>query len=161
MTRQSGFKKNIILIQGSLQVNTANIDSQTANPFLYNTFNLPNNANISRCYLEVANQNEYPDIHFKPATNPARVFRELMGYIYGNNDFQGGTLLSISNFESLFPFVYFDLTKQKMDIKDGVTKLSFHYELSANPNADYNFCAILNEREAEIKQEDGKLLLRA
>ena len=161
MTRQSGFKKNIILIQGSLQVNTANIDSQTANPFLYNTFNLPNNANISRCYLEVANQNEYPDIHFKPATNPARVFRELMGYIYANNDFQGGTLLSRSNFESLFPFVYFDLTKQKMDIKDGVTKLSFHYELSANPNADYNFCAILNEREAEIKQEDGKLLLRA
>ena len=161
MTRQSGFKKNIILIQGSLQVNTANIDSQTANPFLYNTFNLPNNANISRCYLEVANQNEYPDIHFKPATNPARVFRELMGYIYANNDFQGGTLLSRSNFESLFPFVYFDLTKQKMDIKDGVTKLSFHYELSANANADYNFCAILNEREAEIKQEDGKLLLRA
>ena len=49
-----------------------------------------------------------------------------------------------------------------MDIKDGVTKLSFHYELSANPNADYNFYAIvLNEREAEIKQEDGKLLLRA
>ena len=84
-----------------------------------------------------------------------------MGYIYANNDFQGGTLLSRSNFESLFPFVYFDLTKQKMDIKDGVTKLSFHYELSANPNADYNFCAILNEREAEIKQEDGKLLLRA
>ena len=84
-----------------------------------------------------------------------------MGYIYANNDFQGGTLLSRSNFESLFPFVYFDLTKQKMDIKDGVTKLSFHYELSANANADYNFCAILNEREAEIKQEDGKLLLRA
>ena len=84
-----------------------------------------------------------------------------MGYIYANNDFQGGTLLSRSNFESLFPFVYFDLTKQKMDIKDGVTKLSFHYELSANANTDYNFCAILNEREAEIKQEDGKLLLRA
>ena len=147
-------------------INTANIDSQTANPFLYNTFalttanaNAP--ANITRCYLEVANGNEYPDIHFKPSTDPARVFREVMGYIYANNDFQGGTLLNILNFESLFPFVYFDLTKQKMNIKDGVTKLSFHYELSANPNADYNFYAIINEREAEIKQEDGKLLLRA
>ena len=60
-------------------INTANIDSQTANPFLYNTFalttanaNAP--ANISRCYLEVGNGNEYPDIHFKPATDPARVF---------------------------------------------------------------------------------------
>ena len=143
-------------------INTANIDSQTANPFLYNTFNLPNNANVSRCYLEVGNGNEYPDIHFKPATDPARVFREVMGYVYANNDFQGGTLLNRSNFESLFPFIYFDLTKQKMDIKDGVTKLAFHYELSANPNADYNFYAIiLHEREAEITQESGKLIIRA
>ena len=143
-------------------INTANIDSQTANPFLYNTFSLPNNANISRCYLEVGNGNEYPDIHFKPATDPARVFREVMGYVYANNDFQGGTLLNRTNFESLFPFVYFDLTKQKMDIKDGVTKLAFHYELSANPNADYNIYAIvLHERIAEIEQQGGKLLLRA
>ena len=143
-------------------INTANIDSQTANPFLYNTFNLPNTANISRCYLEVGNGNEYPDIHFKPATDPARVFREVMGYVYANNDFQGGTLLNRTNFESLFPFIYFDLTKQKLDIKDGVTKLSFHYELSANPNADYNIYAlILHERVAEIEQQGGKLLLRA
>ena len=143
-------------------INTANIESQTANPFLYNTFNLPNNANISRCYLEVGNGNEYPDIHFKPATDPARVFREVMSYVYANNDFQGGTLLNRTNFESLFPFVYFDLTKQKMDIKDGVTKLAFHYELSANPNADYNIYAIvLHERIAEIEQQGGKLLLRA
>ena len=143
-------------------INTANIGAQTANPFLYNTFSLPNNANISRCYLEVGNGNEYPDIAFKPATDPSRVFREVMGYVYANNDFQGGTLLNRSNFENLFPFVYFDLTKQKMDIKDGVTKLSFHYELSANPNADYNIYAlVLHEREAEIEQQSGKLLLRA
>ena len=143
-------------------INTANIDSQTANPFLYNTFNLPNNANLSRCYLEVGNGNEYPDIHLKPATDPSRVFREVMSYVYANNDFQGGTLLNRTNFESLFPFVYFDLTKQKMDIKDGVTKLAFHYELSANPNADYNIYAlVLHERIAEIEQQGGKLLLRA
>ena len=143
-------------------INTANINVQTANPFLYNTFNLPNNANISRCYLEVGNGNEYPDIHFKPATDPARVFREVMGYVYANNDFQGGTLLNRSNFENLFPFVYFDLTKQKIDLKDGVTKLSFHYELSANPDADYNIYAlVLHEREVVIEQKSGKLLLRA
>ena len=43
-----------------------------------------------------------------------------MSYIYADNDYQGGTLLNRSNFETLFPFVYFGLTKQKMDIKDGV-----------------------------------------
>ena len=143
-------------------INTANVNEQEQNPFLYNTFNLPNNANISRCYLEVGNGNEYPDIAFKPATDPARVFREVMGYVYANNDFQGGTLLNRSNFENLFPFVYFDLTKQKIDLKDGVTKLSFHYELSADPDADYNIYAlVLHEREAEIEQKSGKLLLRA
>ena len=146
-------------------ISTANINSQTANPFLYNTFSLPtggNAAKISRCYLEVGNGNEYPDVHFKPATDPARVFREVMSYVYANNDFQGGTLLNRSNFENLFPFVYFDLTKQKMDIKDGVTKLAYHYELSNNPNANYNIYAlVLHERVAEITQQDGKLLLRA
>ena len=40
-----------------------------------------------------------------------------------------------------------------MDIKDGVTKLAFHYELKANPDADYNIYALeLHEREAEKEQ---------
>ena len=143
-------------------IDTARVNSQTENPFLYDTFDLPNNANISSCYLEVGNGNNYPDLYLKPATDPARVFREVMGYIYANNDFQGGTLLNRTNFESLFPFLYFDITKQKMDIKDGVTKLTFHYELSANPNANYNIYAlVLHEQTAEISQQDGKLLLRA
>ena len=142
-------------------INLANEESQTANQFLYNTFNLPNNAKMTRCYLEVGNGNEYPDVHFKPNTDPARVFREVMAYVYANNDFQGGTLLKRSNFESLFSFVYFDLTKQKMDIKDEVTKLAFHYELSEAPNANYTLYAlVLHERTAEIEQTGGKLLLR-
>ena len=91
-----------------------------------------------------------------------RVFRNVMSYVYANNDYQGGTLLNRTNFENLFPFVYFDLTKQKMDIKDGVTKLAFHFELSANPNANYILYAlVLHERIAEISQQDGKVLLRA
>ena len=48
-------------------INIARIESQTENPFLYDTFRLPANANVARCYLEVAN--EYPDIHFKPSTD--------------------------------------------------------------------------------------------
>ena len=76
--------------------------------------------------------------------------------------FQGGTILDITSYKTLYPILYFDLTKQKMDIKDRVTKLAFHYELSANPNADYNIYAlVLHEREVEIEQKDGKLLLRA
>ena len=86
-------------------IDTARIDSQTENPFLYDTFNLPNNTNISRCYLEVGNGNEYPDIHLKPSTDMTRVFRNVFSYVHANNDYQGGTLLNRSNFENLFPFI--------------------------------------------------------
>lgn len=61
-----------------------------------------------------------------------------------------------SNFSTLFPFVSFDLTKQKMDIKDGVTKLAFHYELSGNTGADYNvYSLVLHEREVELDKKGG------
>ena len=48
-----------------------------------------------------------------------------------------------------------------MDIKHGVTKLAFHYELSGTTATNYSIYAIvLNEKEAEIEKEGGKLLLR-
>ena len=144
-------------------INTPNIESQTANPFLYNTFSVSTDPQtLNRCYLEVGNGNEYPVIHYKPSEDPSRVFRDVMSYVFANNDFQGGTLLNRQNFENIFPFVYFDLTKQKINLKDGVTKLSFHYELSGATAANYNIYAlVLHERQAEIEQKSGKLLLRA
>ena len=52
------------------------------------------------------------------------------------------------------------MTKQKMDIKDGVTKQAFHYELSDKTQQNYNIYAlVLHEKEAEIEQQGGKLLL--
>ena len=118
-------------------INNANIDNQLQNPFLYNTFSVSTNPRtLTRCHLEVGNGNEYPRLHYKPTEDPSRVFRDVMKYVNANNDLQGGTLLTISNFKTLFPFIYFDLTKQKIDIKDGVTKLSFHYELSGATATD-------------------------
>ena len=143
-------------------INNANINSQLQNSFLYNTFSVSTNPRaLTRCHLEVGNGNEYPRLHYKPTEDPSRVFRDVMKYVNANNDLQGGTLLNNSNFKTLFPFIYFDLTKQKMDIKDGVTKLSFHYELSGATATDYIIYGIvLSEQEAEIEKEGGKLLLR-
>ena len=135
-------------------INTANIESKTANPFLYNTFSVSTDPRtLDRWYLIVGNGNEYPDIHYNPSLDFSRVYTYVMSYVYANNDYQGGTLLKRANFEHLFPFVYFDLTKQKMDIKNGVTKLAFHYELSGNTAADCNvYALVLHEREAELEQ---------
>ena len=61
-------------------------------------------------------------------------------------DFQGGTLLNRSNFESLFSFIYFKLP----NLEDKV-KLSFHYELRGETNADYTiFAVVLHEKLCHI-----------
>ena len=112
-------------------INDANINSQTANPFLYNTFSVSTNPrSLSNCRLEVGNGNEYPGIHYTPTTDMTRVYRDVLKYTTKSNEYGEGSLLNKSNFSTIFPFLYFDLTKQKMDIKDGTTKLTFKYELS-------------------------------
>ena len=119
-------------------VNSANINSQTANLFLYQNFNVASNRKLIRCYLK-ANENIYPNIHYKPSTEPSRVYSDVMSY-------DGGTLLNRNNFESLFPFIYFKLP----NLEDKVN-LSFHYELSGEPNADNSIYAIvLHEKLCHI-----------
>ena len=143
-------------------INNDNLDDQRYNPFLYNTFSVSTDPRtLVQCYLEVGNGNEYPHLKYEPTQDPSRVFRDVMKYVNANNDVQGGTLLIISNFQNLYPFVYFDLTKQRTDLRDGNTKLSFHYTLSGTTATDYTIYGIvLSEKEAEIDKESGKLLLR-
>ena len=115
-------------------VNSDNINSQIENPFLYQTFNVTNNRKLTRCYLK-ANEKVYPNIHYKPFTEPSRVYRDVMTYGIGK-------LLNRNNFESLFPFIYFKLP----NLEDKV-KLSFHYELSGQPNDYYTiFAIVLHEK---------------
>ena len=149
-------------------INNSKLDNQLQNPFIYNTFDLTvdtatpvNNRFLTQCHLEVGNGNEYPNIKYEPHLDPSRVFRDVMKYVHANNDLQGGTLLNISNFKSLYPFVYFDLTKQRSGLKEGNTKLSFHYTLNDRAREDYTiFGIVLSKKDAEIDKESGKLLLR-
>ena len=143
-------------------INNASLDDQRYNPFLYNTFSVfTDPRTLDDCYLEVGNGNEYPHVKYEPNLDPSRVFRDVMKYTNANNDLQGGTLLNISNYKSLFPFIYFDLTKQKKDLREGITKLSFHYRLSDTTTTEYTiFGIVLSEKDAEINKESGKLLLR-
>ena len=141
--------------------NDANDESHTANPFLYNTFSVANARTLTSCHLVVGNGNDYPEVHYSPATDPARVYRDVLKYVHKNNEYNEGTLLNRNNFSTIFPFVYFDLTKQKLDIRDGTTRLTFKYELSAGTDADYSvYALVLNEEEIEVINRDGKLMFR-
>ena len=87
-------------------INNANLNNQLQNPFLYNTFSVSTDPRtLTRCHLEVGNGNGYPDIEYKPAQDPSRVFRDGMKYVNANNDLKGGILLNISNFITLYPFI--------------------------------------------------------
>ena len=143
-------------------INDANVNSHTNNPFLYNTFSVSTeNRTLQNCHLVVGNGNEYPEIHYTPNTDMKRVFRDVMKYPHKNNEYGEGTLLNRSNFSTIFPFVYFDLTKQKLDIRDGTTKLIFRYELSNTTATAYSiYTMILYEQEAELIMKDNKLMFR-
>ena len=143
-------------------VNDASIDSQTANPFLYNTFSVSTDPRtLMNCHLVVGNGNEYPEVHYTPTTDQTRMYRDLLKYVHKNNEFNEGTLLNRSSFSTIFPIIYFDLTKQKLDIRDSTTKLTFRYELSGTTATDYSIYAlVLNEQDAEIINKDNKLIFR-
>ena len=143
-------------------INDADVDSQTTNPFLYNTFSVSTDPRtLDNCHLEVANGQEYPEVHYQPSTDLSRVYRDVLKYVHKNSEYSEGSLLNISNFQTLFPFVYFDLTKQKTDIRDGTTKLTFRYELSGGTTTDYSVYALtLFEQEAKLIQQNDKLLFR-
>ena len=116
---------------------------------------------LQNCYLEVGNGQEYPENHYTPSTDLSRIYRDVLKYVHKNSEYGEGSLLNISNFQTLFAFLYFDLTKQKADIRDGTTKLTFRYELSDTAAADYSVYALtLYEQEAELVQQNGKLLFR-
>ena len=71
-------------------INDANIDAQTANPFLYNTFSVSTDPRtLSKCHLEVGNGNEYTEIYYTPTTVTCYSRRVVM--------ILKGTLLSRSN----------------------------------------------------------------
>ena len=143
-------------------LNDGDVDSQTSNPFLYNTFSVSTDPRtLQNCHLEVGNGHEYPEIHYTPSTDLSRAYRDVLKYVHKNNEFSEGSLINISNFQTLFPFLYFDLTKQKADIRDGTTKLTFRYELSGTTATPYSVYALtLYEQEAELVQQNGKLLFR-
>ena len=143
-------------------INDANDEAQKQNKFLYNTFSVVDNKALISCHLEVGNGKEYPEVPYKPAETPSRVFRDVLKYVHANSEYADDTLLNRTNFGTIFPFIYFDLTKQPTDIKDGMTKLTFKYTLSGATNAAYSVYALLiHEEDVEMRKIDGKLILRS
>ena len=88
------------------------------------------------------------EVHYKQSIEPTRVYRNVLKFVHGNNEYSDG------NFGIIFSFVYFDLTNQKLDIKDERTyKVTFQYELSYYNHRLFYFCTHIFEQDVELPED--------
>ena len=84
-----------------------------------------------------------------------------MNYRYRKNDYNSGTQLQVSNFETIYPVIYFDLRTVKEGVTGDPKSLTFDYRLNEAANAqDYTiYAAVLNEEEVVVKEIGNELVI--
>ena len=143
-------------------VPTASYNSQEYNIFTFDTFSIgANNRYFTKAQLEVNNSIYYPQLEMT-SDEESRLYRALMSFNSGYNDFLSGPLITRANFRNLFGMIYFDLRNQEEDVKDAVVSLTFRYELNGANPTNYTLNAlVLHEKEIELYTASGKLLIKA
>ena len=143
-------------------VPTASYNSQEHNIFTFDTFSIrANNRYFTKAQLEVNNSIYYPQLEMT-SDEESRLYRALLSFNSGYNDFLSGPLINRANFRNLFGMIYFDLRNQEEDVKDAVVSLTFRYELNGANPTNYTLNAlILHEKEIELYTASGKLLIKA
>ena len=143
-------------------VPTASYSNQEHNIFTFNTFSIgANQRYFARAKLEVNDSIYYPQLEMT-SQEESRLYRALMSFNSGYNDFLSGPLIDRANFKNLFGMIYFDLRNQEEDVKDSVVSLTFRYELNGANPTNYTLNAlVLHEREIELYTASGKLLIKA
>ena len=98
---------------------------------LFKTFSIgANQRYFSKAQLEVNNSMHYPQLEMT-SQEESRLYRALMSFNSGYNDFLSGPLIDRANFRNLFGMIYFDLRNQEEDVKDSAAvSLTFRYELN-------------------------------
>ena len=143
-------------------VPTASYNSQEHNIFTFDTFSIgANNRYFTKAQLEVNNSIYYPQLEMT-SDEESRLYRALLSFNSGYNDFLSGPLINRANFRNLFGMIYFDLRNQEEDVKDAVVSLTFRYELNGANPTNYTLNAlVLHEKEIELYTASGKLLIKA
>ena len=143
-------------------VPTASYSNQEHNIFTFKTFSIGANARyFAKAQLEVNNSIYYPQLEMT-SQEESRLYRALMAFNSGYNDFLSGPLIDRENFKKLFGIIYFDLRNQEEDVKNSVVSLTFRYELNgANPTGYTLNALVLHEKEIELYTASGKLLVKA
>ena len=131
-------------------------------PYTMNTFALVAPADqfrfLSNCRLEYGNGVFYPETEYD-SESKVRIFN-VMAYAMRKNDYNTGTQLNTANYNSLYPFIYFDLTYQSEKITRDPKQLIFRYRLSANAVQNFAVHAVvLYEEVLKIDKIGNELVI--
>lgn len=126
-------------------------EDQTQNPLLLDTFKLnaaDNNSKLLTARLEVGSGTYYPETRYS-SNQISRIFRDACNYRpNSSNEFETGNMLTLTNFESLYGLIYFDLTYVDETVDMENTSLTLHFTLNTQPTAPYRICVlVLNEED--------------
>ena len=128
-------------------------------PYKMDTFSLEGDEYLSNCRLEYGNGVFYPETEYD-SESKVRIFNDVMAYAMRKNDYNTGTQLNTTNYNSLYPLIYFDLTYQSEKVTRDPKQLIFRYRLSAN--ADQNFAVhavVIHEEILKIDKIGNELVI--
>ena len=132
-------------------------------PYTMNTFALVAPADqfrfLSNCRLEYGNGVFYPETEYD-SESKVRIFNDVMAYAMRKNDYNTGTQLNTSNYNLLYPLIYFDLTYQSEKVTRDPKQLIFRYRLSANATQNFAVHAVvLYEEILKIDKIGNELVI--
>ena len=137
-------------------------NTMTENPYIYDTFKLnaaDNNCKLLSCRLEYGNGVFYPELDYDEESK-SRIFSDLMNYSWKKNDFNTGTQLNVTNWESIYPLLYFDLSYQTEEVSRDPKQLVLRYRINQASTADFQLHAIvLYEQEVVIDKVGDQLVI--
>ena len=137
-------------------------NSMTANPYIYDTFKLnaaDNNCKLLSCRLEYGNGVFYPELDYDEESK-SRIFSDLMNYSWKKNDYNTGTQLNVSNWESIYPLLYFDLSYQTEEVSRDPKQMVLRYRINRAATDAFQIHAIvLYEQEVVIDKVGDQLVI--
>ena len=138
-------------------------NSMTQNQYIYDTFNLtgadPAVTWLLSCRLEYGNGVFYPELDYDYESK-SRIFSDLMNYSWKKNDYNTGTQLNVSNWESLYPLLYFDLSYQAEQVSRDPKQLVLRYRINQASTADFQLHAIvLYEQDIVVDKVGDQLVI--
>ena len=141
----------------------AKSNNAEANPYEFDTYNINAdraNGSYLTCRLDNGNGVFYPETEYD-SESKVRIFNDLMSYGMRKNYYNTGNQLNLSNYKSLYPIIFFNLSYQAEKVTRDPKQLIFRYKLNTNSadNSPFNVHAIVLYNKTVVIDKVGNELV--